>query len=226
MPPDGTSAGRYVRLREGQARAMTRLSEEDHRNKHRRGRLSDNKLILAIIPAIITGAATYFAGARTGPALGISPTPTVTVTVTQPATSTSGNGGGVSTPAGQEIFHKTGVQLTEGYQLSFIDPTLRPMSIPSGCPGGEDLSVCSGGVISSAPAQLAVYPGRAGFSQCQADTTYVSGFADPNGQSLTGTTLCVTTGHRLAVCYITDDTTSQSIAAPGLTMDVTVYASK
>ena len=117
---------------------------------------------------------------------------------------------------------KQGVQLTKGYQLSFIDPTLRPMSISFGCPGGEDLSVCGGGVISSA--QLAVYPGQAGFSQCQADTTYVSGFADSNGQSLTGTTLCVTTGHRLAVCYVTSDTTQANTPAPGLIMDITVYA--
>lgn len=41
-----------------------------------------------------------------------------------------------------------------------------------------------------------------------------------------GSTLCITTGHRLVTCYVTDDTTSESIAAPGLTMDVTVYALK
>jgi hypothetical protein len=51
----------------------------------------------------------------------------------------------------------------------------------------------------------------------------VSGFADPNGQSLTGTTLCVTTSHRLAVCYVTTDTTQAGTAAPGLIMDITVY---
>jgi hypothetical protein len=52
----------------------------------------------------------------------------------------------------------------------------------------------------------------------------VAGFADSNGQSLTGTTLCVTTGHRLAVCYVTADTTQMSTPAPGLIMDITVYA--
>jgi hypothetical protein len=86
------------------------------------------------------------------------------------------------------------------------------------------LYVCFEGVGSSA--QLAVYPGRAGFPQCQSDTMYVSSFANPNRQSLVGETLCVTTSNRIAACYVTSDTTQSRNPAPGLTMDVTVYDTK
>ncbi len=113
------------------------------------------------------------------------------------------------------------MQLTRGYELSFIDAALRPSSY-STCTG--DLYICSAYVASSA--QLAVYPGPAGFSQCHADTNYVTGYANISGQSLVGTTLCVTTGNRVAACYVTADTTQTSSAAPGLTMNITVYATK
>ncbi len=230
-PPDGTPACRHVRLREGQASAMTGLSKEDHRNKPSRRKLSDNKLVLAIIPALITGAATYFAGARTGPALGIAPAPTATVTVTQSASSTPGPGGGTPAATGQEILHKSGVQLTDCFALSFADPSLRPYQVPSCATPSGDLSIDSSGDVQST-AQIAVYSGQAGFSQCQADTSYIASgdIANPiaNGSRtlLRNSTLCITMTDRIATCYVTDDTTSESIAAPGLTMDVTVYALK
>jgi hypothetical protein len=187
--------------------------------------VSGSTVISALIGALATIAAAFIGGAYAGPRIGLviaQPTVTITATVSPATTSQADSGGSTGTPTspGTVLLQKQGVQLTQGYQLSFINPALRPMP-NSGCPGG-DLSVCGGGVISSG--QLAVYPGRAGFSQCQADTTYVSGFAAPNGQSLTGTTLCVTTGHRLAVCYVTADTTQASTPAPGLIMDITVYA--
>src|SRR5690349_634652 len=56
-------------------RAMTRLSKEDHSTTCSRGKLVDNKFILAIIPALITGAVTYFARARTGSVFHKSPSP-------------------------------------------------------------------------------------------------------------------------------------------------------
>jgi hypothetical protein len=62
--------------------------------------------------------------------------------------------------------------------------------------------------VSSAP--LAVYDGPAGFSQCQADTNYVTGSVNYTAQSivsLADETLCVTTANRIAVCYVTNDTT-------------------
>jgi hypothetical protein len=192
--------------------------------------VSGSTVIGAVIGALATIAAAFIGGAYAGPRIGLviaQPTVTITpptVTITPAAspatTSQAGSGGSTGTSPGTVLLQKQGVQLTQGYQLSFIDPALRPMPT-SACPGG-DLSVCGQGVTSTG--QLAVYPGRAGFSQCQADTTYVSLYADPNGQSLTGTTLCVTTGNRLAVCYVTADTTQANTAAPGLIMDITVYA--
>jgi hypothetical protein len=78
-------------------------------------------------------------------------------------------------------------------------------------------------------AQLAVYDGPAGFSQCQADTNYATGSANYTAQSvvsLADKTLCVTTANRIAVCYVTNDTTQAGTAAPGLTMNIIVYAYK
>jgi hypothetical protein len=117
-----------------------------------------------------------------------------------------------------------GIQVTEGYALNFADPTLHPYSFSSNCFGGSgDLYVGCEAVGSSQ--QLTVIPGRAGFSQCQADTRF---FSSPlfygNGQLQTGHTLCVTTDNAIAVCYVTQDTTQNSGASPqGLTMDITVY---
>ena len=214
-----------MHLGEGQARGDDRPSVEDGRDK--REKLT-HPLLLAIVPALILGSATYFAGARTGHVIGLgpAPAPTVTVTVTSGATTTGHGGGGATNPPGQELFHKTGVQLTGCYALSFTDTHLRPYQIPSCTFGSGDLSIDYEGYVQSM-AQLAVYAGHAGFSLCQADTNYVSpgSFVNNNHQQLTDSTLCITTPNRLAVCYVTDDTTSAP-TAPGLTMDVTVYALK
>lgn len=184
--------------------------------------VSASTVIGALIVALATVAAAFIGGAYAGPRIGlVIAQPTVTITRGVSPAHSGGSTGTQSSP-GTVLLRKQGVQLTSGYQLSFTDPTLRPTAINSGCPGGGDLSVCGGGVIS--PAQLAVYPGRAGFSQCRADTAYVSGFADANQQSLAGSTLCVTTSNRLAVCYVTSDTVSASTPAPGLIMDITVYS--
>ena len=199
---------------------MTRPSGENEHDKRSRINLS-HPLIVAIIPALILAAGTYFAGARTGHVLGLAPAPTVTETVTATSTSTSGGGGiGTQTVSGKTLFQKKGVQLTSGYGLSFTDPALRPFS--SGCLGAE-LYICDGVYVGSS-AQLADYDGRAGFSQCQADTTYATG--NNIFGLLVNHTLCVTTSNRIAACYVTQDTTQESVPAPGLTMDCTVYALK
>jgi hypothetical protein len=209
---------------------MTGPSVEAGQHKRSRENLTRHPLVLAIAPAIIAVVGIYIAGANTGHSLGIGPTPTVTVTVTRSATSTPSststpsNGGVTSNASGQELFQKTGVQLTECYALSFTNPSLHPYQLPSCTPAG-DLSIDSYGLVQST-APVAIYPGQAGFSQCQADTTYVpvGSFVNNNKQLLTDDTLCVTTANRIAVCYVTHDTTSASVPAPGLTMDVTVYA--
>ena len=125
------------------------------------------------------------------------------------------------------LFQKTGVQLSECYALRFTDPSLSPYKV-NGCftsPVG-DLSVDVSGQVESAQ-QLAVIAGGAGYSQCRTDTTYVAQGISANANGpLTHQTLCITTGNRIAVCYVTDDTTSTGVAAPALTMDVTVYALK
>jgi hypothetical protein len=219
---------------------MTKPSVEDGRQKRSGRDLTRHPLVLAIAPAIIAAAAgIYVAGANTGHSLGIGPTPTVTVTVTQSATSTASSkstpssistpsiGGGTSNTPGQEIFKKASVQLTDCHAVSFTDPSLHPYQFPS-CSGNPgDLSIDYKGAVAST-AQVAIYPGQAGFSQCQADTTYVpaGNIININNQRLTDNTLCVTTANRIAVCYVTYDTTSASVPAPGLTMDVTVYALK
>jgi hypothetical protein len=176
---------------------------------------------IAVLITALVAAGTFFAGRATAPAG--SPKPAVTITVTQTATpqaSKSGSGGTHSPST--LLASKSGLVLSQNFALSFTDPTLRPFSNGSSCSG--DLYVCFEGVGSSSP--LAVYPGRAGFSQCQEDTTYVSTFANPNRQSLVGETLCVTTSNRIAACYVTSDTTETNNPAPALTMDVTVYATK
>jgi hypothetical protein len=125
------------------------------------------------------------------------------------------------------LFRKNGVQLTQGYALSFTDPSLRPYADPNdSC--SADLYVCGLNSLVGSAAQLTVIDGQAGFSQCQADTAYVptGGYADENGQTLHGKTLCVTTGDRIVACYVTADTTQAGVAAPALTMNVTVYALK
>jgi hypothetical protein len=192
--------------------------------------VSGSTVIGAVIVALATIAAAFIGGAYAGPKIGIviaQPTVTITATVRPATTSQAGPNGstGTQTSPGKVLSQKQGVQLTQGYQLSFIDPTLRPLSYSS-C--GGDLAVCYGGDVRSA-AQLAVYDGSAGFSQCQADTDYVASSANYTAQgvvSLADKTLCVTTGHRIAACYVTNDTTQAGIAAPGLTMNITVYASK
>jgi len=113
------------------------------------------------------------------------------------------------------------VQLTSGYYISIGDPSLHPYQSPALACGYGDLYVCDINVVGS-QAELAVIDQKAGFPQCLADTAYTSG---QNFGPLTGHTLCVTTTDRIAVCYVTGDTT-QDTSAPvnGLTMDVTVYS--
>jgi hypothetical protein len=135
-----------------------------------------------------------------------------------------------ATPAaspGTVLFRKNGVQLSQGHALSFTDPSLRPYAYPT-FPCSADLVVCALTSLVGSGAQLTVFDGQAGFSQCQADTAYVApgGYADQAGQTLLGKTLCVTTSDRIAACYVTADTTQESVAAPELTMDITVYALK
>jgi hypothetical protein len=206
--------------------AMTGPNTGDGRDKRPRVNPTRHPLTIAVFPALILGLCTlaggYFAGTRH--VLGGAPAPTVTVTVTRPATSTPSDGGTSNAP-GQEMFHKSGVQLTDCYALSITDPSLRPYRNSScGSPLG-DLSINYNGDVQSM-AQVAVYPGRAGFSQCQAGTAYAAVGATINVNNLTNSTLCITTASRIATCYVTDDTTFASVAAPGLTMDVTVYALK
>jgi hypothetical protein len=123
------------------------------------------------------------------------------------------------------MFHKIGVQLTECHALSFTDPSVRPYQVPNCATPLGDLSINGNGVVQSM-AQIAVYSGRAGFSQCQADTAYAAPNAIINQNNLINSTLCITTANRIVACYVTDDTTSASVAAPGLTMDVTAYTLK
>jgi hypothetical protein len=183
-----------------------------------------------VIAALIAALGSFIGGAFAGPHVGIViAQPTVTITVNAPHTATptasQGGGGTTRTSPGQQLFSKNNVQLTQGFQLSLIDPTLRPFSYSGTCVG--DLYVCSNqGAWVASSGQLSVYDGSADFSQCQADTNYVSGDANSNRQSLVGKTLCVTKGHRVAVCYVTDDTTQvNNTPAPGLTMNIKVYAS-
>jgi hypothetical protein len=202
------------------------------RDKSTRRGISISANTAQVIAAVITGlfvlGAAFVTGAFAGPRINLfvaaQPTVTITATVRQAATPQVSNVGGSGTQTGQVLFQKKGVLLTEGYQLSFTDPTLHPFPSNAGYCGSGDLyvSTCAANVYSSA--QLAVYDGKAGFSQCQADTAYVTGSANATQKLLTGTTLCVTTGHRIAVCYVTNDTTQAGTPAPGLIMDVTVYA--
>jgi len=204
----------------------------DGRDKSTRRGISMSASTAQVIAAVITGlfvlGAAFVTGAFAGPRINLfvaaQPTVTITPTVAQAATPQASNGGGSGTQTGQVLFQKKGVQLTEGYQLSFTDSALHPFPSNAGYCGSGDLyvSTCDANVDSSA--QLAVYDGKAGFSQCQADTAYVTGPANANQKSLTGTTLCVTTGDRIAVCYVTNDTTQAGAPSPGLIMDVTVYA--
>jgi hypothetical protein len=206
------------------------------RDKRTRRHLSINASAAQVIAAMITAlgavAAAFVGGAFAGPRIGLvvaQPAVTITATVTRPAISRAspGGGSGTQTSPGTVLFQKKSVQLTRGYQLSFIDHTLRPFVVGNGtaCGSGDlYVSTCFAYVYSSA--LLTVVSGRAGFAQCQADTTYLTGAANENGNSLLDSTLCVTTGHSVAACYVTSDTTKSAVAAPGLIMDVTVYASK
>lgn len=124
---------------------------------------------------------------------------------------------------GTRLFHKTGVELTSGYALSFSDRKLN--SYPqNNCAG--DLWICGNTDIGSS-AQLALYNGTtqpAGFPQCQSDNNYAPTTGILPTQSLVGATLCVTTTDRIAACYVTDDTRWGTGPTYGLTMDVTVYS--
>lgn len=167
----------------------------------------------------------FFGGVFAGPHTGIStaqPAVTVTATATVTTTAEPDNGGGGSTEStGKLLFRKNHVQLSSGYALTFTDPSLQPFST-GGCTSG-DLVICNGAFVGSS-GELADYAGKAGFAQCNADTSYVSGATDFD-QSLDGTTLCVTTTSRVAACYVTADTTQNSLApVNALTMDCTVYA--
>jgi hypothetical protein len=141
-------------------------------------------------------------------------------TATSPA-----RGSGTQASSGTVLFRKNGVQLSQGHALSFTDPSLRPYADPT-FPCSADLYVCALNSLVGSGAQLTVIDGQAGFSQCQDDTAYVApgGYADQGGQTLLGKTLCVTTSDRIAACYVTADTTQVGVAAPALTMDITVYA--
>jgi hypothetical protein len=180
---------------------------------------------IATLIIALTGAG-VFAAVRATVTAGPTPTPTVTVTVTHTATPQAGNGGGSGTQASGKIaIPEHHVVLPNNYAITFTDPSLSPSSIPNtiGCAG--DLYICANGAFIDSSAQLAVIDGPARLSQCRADRHYVSSdnSAAGYGQSLVGKTLCVTTGTRIAICHVTEDTTLQSVAAPGLTMDVTVY---
>lgn len=152
------------------------------------------------------------------------PNPTVTSGLSQGSSPAQPASSTAQAP-GKVLTKKDNVQLTSGYALSISDPNLMPVP-NSGCAG--DLWICgSTDIGSSAPAQLAAYSGTpqpAGFSQCQSDTNYVSADGEMPQQSLVGTTLCVTTTDRVAVCYITGDTRWTTSPTNGLTMDVTVYS--
>ena len=155
-----------------------------------------------------------------------------------PSPSTAGSAKGGPTPTspatgsstqaspGTVLFRGNGVQLSQGHALLFTDPSLRPYADPTdSC--SADLYVCGLNSLVGSAAQLTVIDGQAGFSQCQAHTAYVAGgVADQNGQTLHGKTLCVTTSDRIAACYVSADTTQAGVAAPALTMDITVYALK
>jgi hypothetical protein len=184
--------------------------------------------MFTVVAAFVGALTTHWFGLTTSPAQA-APTRSATSsssTVTSPTVTAS------ATPAvhsGGSV-HKNGVQLTQCYALSLADPALRPYPV-SDCYGGSgDLYIgypsSTGSVESSA--QLVVFDGRAGFSQCESDTAYVpsGSSAEPKSGSLVGTTLCVTTPNRIAAFYVTADTTSANVPAPGLTMDVTVYALK
>jgi hypothetical protein len=207
---------------------MTRPSGENGHDKRSRINLS-HPLIVAMIPALILAAGTYFAGARTGHVLGLAPAPTATVTITATVTPSASHGGtsGTQPSSGQVLRRKNDIQLAKGYQLSFADSALRPFLASS---NSGDLYVHGFTGYVGSSQQLAVIDGPAGFSQCNADTTYVAlnGYANDNGQSLVHKTLCVTdtTGNPIAACYVTADTTQASVPAPALTMDCTVYALK
>jgi hypothetical protein len=196
----------------------------------RRPSKTGNTVIGPLIGGIFTLAAGFVGGGFLGPRTNVFPQPqptvTITATVPPPPASPPGTraGSGTQSSPGKQLLQKNRVRLTQGNQLSLTDPALRPFSTSGSCTG--DLYVCFGHEVGST-AQLAVYDGPAGFSQCHADTDYVSTFANVNNQPLVGQTLCVTSGHRIAACYVTNDTTQATgVPDPGLTMNITVYASK
>jgi hypothetical protein len=180
-------------------------------------------IVLGLCFAILGGI--HFASPSHGPTAGgplSSPPATGSRTAGSPALSSS-----TQASPGTVLFRKNGVQLSQGHALSFTDPSLRPYADPT-FPCSADLYVCALNSLVGSGAQLTVIDGQAGFSQCLADTTYVApgGYADQDGQTLVGKTLCVTTSDRIAACYVTADTTQEGVAAPELTMDITVYALK
>ena len=182
---------------------MARSGAEHGRDRRPRGKLSHNPLFVGIVSALIAGTCTLVGGYIAGANHVISggPGPRVTITVYRPAPSATGHGSSTPNHAGQMLFQKTGVQLSECYALRFTDPSLSPYKV-NGCftsPVG-DLSVDVSGQVESAQ-QLAVIAGGAGYSQCRTDTTYVAQGISANANGpLTHQTLCITTGNRIAVC--------------------------
>jgi hypothetical protein len=131
-------------------------------------------------------------------------------------------------PSVSVIVQGRNVQLTAYYAMSFEQSALKPIFMNvCGANGSFDLYVCGNQVASSA--ELAVLNGRASLQQCDTDSEYLRPGADaepsesPGGSTLAGDTLCITMSDRVAVCYVARDTTSDTVPAPGLTMDITVY---
>jgi hypothetical protein len=172
-------------------------------------------VVAALIPVAITNH--WFS---TNPPSRPSPSPS---SPSGPSNSSTGAGNLPSSAAhsqGKQLIAPTVVQLNSGYALSISGDKL--IVVPNnGCAG--DLWICGNTDIGSS-AQLAPHSGTAGFSQCQSDTNYVSSTGEMPQQSLVGTTLCVTTADRIAVCHVTGDTRWDTGPTNGLTMDVTVYS--
>jgi hypothetical protein len=180
--------------------------------------------VTGLLAAVATVAAAFIAGAYAGPKIGITVN-------SEPAVTVPGHGGGTAAsspgtggqPASGSLFtQKANLALANCYGLSFTGPTLTPQQL-TGCSGPADLYITSGYVESSG--NLAVYPGKAGITKCRADTLYVTPGQPANlsGQTLSGSTLCVTTATRVAVCYVRQDTTQSGGPALALVMDVAVY---
>ena len=186
--------------------------------------------IATVVSATITALSTYFVTTATNSHTpSPSPSPTVTITKIVTATPTgvpTPNGTSVPPPGPTVLIGPKVVQLTSGYDVSFSDPALRPYADGEG--GGFAPCMASGANLYidcssvGSDGNLAVYPGRAGYSQCYHDTRYVT--SELSGP-LTDDTLCITLIDRIAACYVTSEKTTNSIdeTTLDLTLKVTVY---